>query len=264
MGEKRNLVEAYDVLEVQIPEFCDKWRSLEGLTEPTNRDEVADVIKLLYQSSGYSEPNILFYASPFQAIQSVISIEDFRTYLGRDIHLKLLKRTFEHLHNLVRNQLGEQLYIRLRNQTLFGMVPYEPEMCGSLPLYWYGSIMRCLEQQLIHDIEKHDPDLEYRDIDHFTRCLMRPVEMVSWGAMLDFCFSALKLGYDQEKWHILQQLMKSTGLLFQYERVCIACDRPSILRFDQDKLLHGDDQAALQFFDSYSVGAIHGRSPYAE
>jgi hypothetical protein len=161
MAEKRNLVGMCDELEVQIPAFCEKWHALESSVQPIDRNEVAELVTMMYQSSGYSSPEILFYASPFQAIQAISGIEDFRSYLGRDIHLKMLKRIFDHLRNLIQNQLGEQLYIRLRNQTLFSMVPYEPEQCGSWPVYFLESVLGCLEKQLVNDLEKQSPDLNY-------------------------------------------------------------------------------------------------------
>lgn len=249
-------------LEAQIPRFCEKWRSIQLLTQPIDRDKVTEVIKTAYRLSGYEEPKVLFYTNPLQAIQAVSPINDYRSYLGRDVHTKFLKRVFDHLQNLVERQLDRQLFIRLRNQTLLSLVPYEPEKCNSSPRYFPDTVLRCLESQLVADLEKLNPELEYADISYLTRCLSRPAEWAGWACMFDFCISVLKLSHDKQKWQLLQQLICETGFLFQYERVCLTCDRPSILSFDQDNFLHAEEQPALQFVDGYGVYANHGKSPF--
>lgn len=263
MSKQKILIDVCAELEAQIPEFCEKWCSIQLLTQPIDRDKVAEIIKTAYRLSGYEEPKIVFYSNPLQAIQAVSTIDDPRSYLGRDVHIKFLKRVFDHLQNLIERQVDRQLFIRLRNQTLMSLVPYEPEKCNSLPRYFPDTVLRCLESQLVADLEKINPELEYADISYFTRCLSRPAEWANWACMFDFCVSVLKLSHDKQKWQLLQQLIRETGFLFQFERVCLACERPSILSFDQDNFLHAEEQPALQFADGYSVYANHGRFPFS-
>ncbi|MEH1839447.1 MAG: DUF6745 domain-containing protein [Nostoc sp.] len=44
-------------------------------------------------------------------------------------------------------------------------------------------------------------------------------------------------------------------------KVCIVCDRPCKLSFDEENMLHAEGEPALQFPDDYSVYACHGRHP---
>jgi len=76
--------------------------------------------------------------------------------------------------------------------------------------------------------------------------------------MFDFCISVLKLQHDRQKWQVLQELMQHSGFIFQFEKVCIACDRPCKLSFDQENHLHAEGEPAMQFADGYSVYACHG------
>ncbi|MEL6321405.1 MAG: DUF6745 domain-containing protein [Cyanobacteria bacterium J06626_14] len=54
---------------------------------------------------------------------------------------------------------------------------------------------------------------------------------------------------------ILQQLISETGFLFLRERVCIACERPNALFFDENNQLPAEGQLVLKFADGYSVYA---------
>ncbi len=47
--------------------------------------------------SGYFEPEILFYSSPLATIEKVIAVENFKAYLGRDIHIKFIKRVLDYV-----------------------------------------------------------------------------------------------------------------------------------------------------------------------
>jgi hypothetical protein len=55
--------------------------------------------------------------------------------------------------------------------------------------------------------------------------------------------------------------MQTCGFIFQFEKACIACDRPSKLLLDQQNRLHAEEEPALQFPDGYSVHAHHGIHP---
>ena len=253
MLKQKILTDLYSEQEVLIPAYCEKWRLTENSMQPIDRDKAAKAIKTAYQISGFAEPEIWFYSNPLQAIQSISDIEGFLSYLGRDLHIKFLKRVFDHLQHLIERQLSPPLFIRLRNQTLHPSVPYYPKQCNSLPYYFPGSVLNCLKSQLIADFTKLNPELEYSDISYFTSCLARPAEWAIWACMFDFCISVLKLSRDIQKWQVIQQLIHETGFLFPYERVCIACERPSRLSFDEDNLLHASGQPALKFADNYSV-----------
>jgi hypothetical protein len=259
MPKQTVLADISSELEDQIPRFCEKWRSIQLLTHPIDRDEVSEIIKTTYKISGYAKPKILFYSNPLQAIQAVSTIVDPHSYLGCGIQMKFIKRVFDHLRNLIEGQLDRELFIRLRIQTLMSLVPYDLDKFDSLARYFPDTVLRCLESQLVTDLEKLNPELEYAHIEYFTSRLSRPVEWSNWACMFDFCISVLKLKHDKQQWQVLQQLISHTGFLFQYERVCVACERPSILTFDQDNYLHAEKQPALQFMDGYGVYAHHGR-----
>lgn len=239
--------------------YREKWHSIAISKEPINRDKVTEVIKAAYLACNYPEPEILFYDNPFAAIQDVTRIENFQHYLDRNINIKFLKRVVDHIQSGLKQQLEEHLFIKLLNQIRFPEFPHYPTESQPQISYFPYSFVNCIEQQLLADFEKHNPKLEFSDISYFTLHLTRPAEWAILGCMFDFCISVLKLHHDRKKWQNFRELIQSCGLLFRYEKVCIACDRPCKLSFDRENRLHADGEPALKFPDGYSVYANHGR-----
>jgi hypothetical protein len=246
--------------EALLPIYREKWHSFAILKESINREKVIEVIKAAYITCNYPEPKILFYDNPFVAIQDVTRIENFQYYLGRNINIKFIKRVVDHIRCGLKQQLDEHLFIRLRNQIQFPEFPYYPTENQPQISYFPYSIANCINQQLLADFEKYNPKLEFSDISYFTLYLMRPADWAIWGCMFDFCISVLKLHHDRKKWHTFRELIQFCGLLFKYEKVCIACERPCKLSFDEENRLHADGEPALKFPDGYSVYANHGQS----
>lgn len=262
MSTQKVITELSNEQEAWIPTYREKWRLIENQTESVDCGKTTEAINAAYLISGYSEPDILLYGNPFTAIKEALLIKNFKSYLGRDIHTKLSKRVFDHILHSLKHQLDDKLFIKLRNQTLYTNPPYYSTFDNPQPCYFPHSVMTCLEHQLLADLEKANPDLEFSEISYFTSCISRPAERASWACLFDFCISVLKLHHDKKKWTVIQELIQNCGFLFQYENVCICCNRPSKLSFDAENLLHADGEPALLLTDGYSVYAHHGRSPF--
>ncbi|WP_225977437.1 DUF6745 domain-containing protein [Nostoc sp. CENA543] len=101
-------------------------------------------------------------------------------------------------------------------------------------------------------------EVEYIDILYLTQPLTRTADWAIWGCMLDFCISVLGLHHDKKKWRVFQDLIQYCGLISKFEKVCIVCDRPCKLSFNQDNILHAEGEAAIQFPDGYSIYVHHG------
>ncbi|BAZ51806.1 hypothetical protein NIES4103_44640 [Nostoc sp. NIES-4103] len=253
---RRIITELTEEQEAMIAIYRDKWRKIAISTEPINHEKVAAVIKAAYAVSDYSEPKILFYSNPLIAIQKVLAIENFKAYLGRNIHIKFLKRVIEHIQHGINQQLEYELFIRLRNQIQFPEFPYYPTASHPQTSYFPYGIKQRIEQQLITDLNQYE--IEFTDLLHLTQPLTRTAEWAILGCMLDFCISVLAINHDKKKWQVFQDLIQYCGLISKYEKVCIVCERPCKVSFDQENILHAEGEAAVQFADGYSVYAYHG------
>jgi hypothetical protein len=249
--------------ESRLPIYRDKWRSVAISTERVDQAKAAAVLKAVYVASDYREPEILFYTSPFAAIKKVFAINNFKDYLGRNIHVKFRKRVLDHVRHQIAQQLNPRFFIRLQNQVNWPEYPYYPtEDRPQNACFPYSDISTCMESQLVNDLKQFD--LEYVENSYHMLDLIRPADWSIWGCMFDFCIAELGFQHDKKKWSLIQELIQNTGFIFQFEKVCIVCDRPSKLSFDSSNHLHAENEPALQFADGYSIYACHGRSPFEE
>ena len=102
------------------------------------------------------------------------------------------------------------------------------------------------------------PWLQIVDGIGFGYSILRPNIDISYVDQIDFCISVLKCEHDQKKWSALQSLITDCGWVFPFEKICIVCDRPTKLSFDDQSRLHAEGEAAIQFSDSYSLYAYQG------
>jgi hypothetical protein len=59
-------------------------------------------------------------------------------------------------------------------------------------------------------------------------------------------------------WWALQSLIRESGWIFPYDKVCLVCDRPIKLSLDQHHLFHAEGEYALLFADGYGLYFHHG------
>lgn len=241
--------------EALLPSYRAKWRAIATLVEPTESERFTAAIKAAYTASNFPEPEIIFYSSPFAAIAQILEIEDFRTYLGRDISRKFRKRLAEYLIRSIERQIEKSLFQELRNRIQFA--DYNDRSDRYSTSYLPMGIIDCVQVQLNKDFQAIDAD--YPQLSSLLEALIRVADWSIWGCAIDFGVSVLGLQHDRQKWKVLKELIECGGFLFMFENVCIACDRPSKLLFDAENLLHADSEAALEFPDGYKVYAHHGR-----
>ncbi|MEH1799522.1 MAG: DUF6745 domain-containing protein [Nostoc sp.] len=82
--------------------------------------------------------------------------------------------------------------------------------------------------------------------------------LASSSCWVDFYISVLNCSYNQIRCQVLQSLAKYCGWILFYENVCIICDRPLHLRFDNQNRLHAEGEPAIEFTDGYSLYSYHG------
>ena len=58
-----------------------------------------------------------------------------------------------------------------------------------------------------------------------------------------------------ERW---DQVVRTCGWIWPYNGLCIVCQRPEIIVFDDNSRLHSEDGPALRYSDGYSLYFIHG------
>lgn len=256
---KSVITEISEEQEAMLPSYREKWNSFAISTESIDEEKVKSIIKAAYLVSDFREPEILFYESPFAAIQGILAIDGFKEYLGKDIRSKFSKRVVEHLLHQTEKQIDKNVYRKLRNKIHFPEFPHYPTEDNQIISYfpYEYSISSCIDSQLIDDFDKCEEEQAY----FFQSLKSNLTRTAGWaisGCILDFCTSVLGVGHDNKKWQVLQDLIQHCGFIFQFEKVCICCNRPCKLSFDTNNRLHSEREPAIQFRDGFSVYACHG------
>lgn len=254
---KSIIIELSDKQEAVLLNYIEKWKAIASSTQPIDREKAKLAIKNAYKESNYSEPEIIFFASPFAALKKIVATKNFKTYLGRNINNKFRKRVWDHLCHLIKKQLNEPIFYQLINQIQYPGYPNYLDR-DNLPKAFHFpiGIENCVETQLLKDFARIETD--YSDVSKLLEALTRPVGWSGWACMFDFCISILNLQHDKKKWHAVRELKQYCDFIFQFESVCIVCDRPCKLSLDRKNLLHAEWEYALQFADGYGVYAYHG------
>lgn len=221
-----------------IPVTLEQWRAIALSTQPIERQKAKVAVKAAYAAIGLSEPEILFFDSPYAALSELVTrLKNPLKYpLGYPLSTQLEdKLRFEQLNQLL-SQLGQQLRKYLRSEF------YTP-MGGHLLSQLQSQLQNQLGTQVCNPLKNH---IQARNWANDSSCL-------------DFCISVLNCTYDSETWEGFQSLVKHTGWFFPYEKTCVVCDRPRRLSFDSTYCLDAKGEPAIQFADGFSVYATHGK-----
>ncbi len=220
--------------EALIPAYLEKWRSIGILTKPIDRQKATEAVKNIYIAIGKQPPKIVFCDSPYAAANALLKKR--RTKLKRNktgsrLDSQLDKQLVVIAWRKLEKQLSEQLRHQLINQLVSPMT---------------SQIFRQLENQL------------HAQLNHRFYYFLQPERLSCIGVLFDWCISVLNCYYNPTEWLAFQGLVAECGWILPYQNICFVCDRPRILSFDSQNLLHGEGQPAIQFADGFSVYCHHG------
>jgi len=100
--------------------------------------------------------------------------------------------------------------------------------------------------QLNQQLQRHLPD-----------CIVLEYWMRA-AVWFDYCIVVLNCAHTQGKWLAFKSLVEHCGWLFPYEKICVVCNRPIYLAFDNEARLHAEGEPAIQFADGFKVYAYQG------
>ena len=219
--------------------YLEKWRKVALSTEPINREKAESAIKKAYTLIDEPQPQVFFFDSPYAAVVALDKLEN-------DIGCSELDY--------------DDMIDRLWDKLIENLTPTPSLKDKDDYQLW-------LQTCDIHEIIREDLEECYHESDEsiffvipseFEEGTMQPDTACSEIARLDFCVSELKCDDDSEIWQTFQAIVNNCWWMASFQKFCVVCDRPSILTFDEENKLHGEDKPAIQFVDGYSVYACHG------
>lgn len=106
-----------------------------------------------------------------------------------------------------------------------------------------------------------EEELDRENIDIPDECFVNCIQLDLLNpecSFYDFCISVLNRAYNPTKWQILQDIVMNCGWIFEYVNICVVCDRPTKLLFDNQNRLHAEAEPAIEYADGFKVYAHHG------
>ncbi len=240
--------------EALIPIYKDNWWQIATSTKRLDRQKATKVVKALYNLSGNSVKEIIFFDSPFAAFNSIevlIQIEHFLKLNNNSINKNLCEI----------GTIFNKLWLRLQK------LSYESPV--------YQQLIEQVNWQIRTELTGRMENELSRRIDHklwqrlagkprvggqsrLQNICIQPERLAGFCNYFDWDFSVIKGVADRQEWEIFQSLVKECGWIIPLENACIICERPHILSFDNQQQLHGEGYPAIQFTDGFSIYAYHG------
>ena len=228
--------------EALIPVYRDRWKEIVLSTEPVDPPKASQAILSAYATFGKPAPKILFCPSPHAVVKTLIYQGKLLTKPGKP---KSQMTVFGSLANQFYSSLFQQCsQTRIQRGQAF----------RSAEISWVWTFSHLLWRQV--SIES---SLDFAQIPMDLANLQKATNIISMRWLRDFYTEVLGWSLDfQKEWEIFKSICKTCGGMFPFEEICVVCDRPRILSFDNQRRLHGEGSPAIQFADGFSVYAYHG------
>ncbi|MBN4004151.1 DUF6745 domain-containing protein [Nostoc sp. LPT] len=218
--------------EALIRVYREKWRAIALSTERIDKEKVVEAVKIGYIAIRKQEPKIIFCDSPYAGLKIVI-----QKRLKHRLNIEFNNQLLYKFRNELRSQVAWQLQSQLMAEILTVVLPDLTILEDTLRVE--------LKTQLLLTTNLRSPWFKAQL--YSSTC--------SW---VDFYISVLNCSYNQIQWQALQSLLKYCSWILPYENICIVCDRPLHLRFDNQNRLHAEGEPAIEFIDGYSLYSYHG------
>ncbi|BAY19684.1 hypothetical protein NIES21_55490 [Anabaenopsis circularis NIES-21] len=230
--------------EALIVVYREKWRKIALSNERIDREKAAEAVKAAYKTIGFEEPKIIFCDSPDVVCENYLKFGQFTLIFeesGRVFICEVSKQLQEKLSDEAHDFLYSKKYYK-QFYALCCKFPYIPIVDN-----WYDQIY---DQLSIKWRKNLNENLLY-----YT---LNIEEFADLACSLDIYFSILDFSYIEDKYKIVQSIIKECGIIFTFEKIAIICDRPIHLRFDNENRLHAEGEPAIEYADGYSLYSYHG------
>ena len=217
--------------------YLEKWRKVALSTERINQKKAKEAIKKAYILIKESEPEVLFCDSPDTAVAILNNLEYVIGY-SEPNKCHMFNRLLYKLENYLTYPQNDKCDCKISMQS------------------------DDLHDAIVGDLTERaltGSDLDFSWIpDEFEAGNIQPDTICKFMPWYDFCISELKCNHNSEIWQNVQAIVNNCGWIASYQELCVVCDRPCLLTFDEQHKLHGEDKPAIKFTDGYSVYVSHG------
>jgi hypothetical protein len=226
--------------EALILVYREKWRKIALSTERIDREKAIEAVKTVYNVFGSQEPEFICIQSPDELLREIgskLKTIDFLFRAKPPLGFRLFIELSEAIINQVKGEAKEVLFRQFSANT---------DLINT-------QINFSIEAQVKSQLENKYPFL----VGNYHK-IFSLISRVGLAARVDFAYAVLNCVPNEKKWAAFQDMVKYSGWINMLEKVCIICDRPIHLHFDNQNRLHAEGEAAIQFADGYSLYSYHG------
>ena len=214
-----------------IPFYREKRKKIALSTESIDKERAAEAVELLYYLICKEKPKILFYESPYQALNQSFN-KEWGGYIGF---------LDDYLQNQFRNQIESSLWRTIWEEL-------NDKIVNELWGIWKLNLFIQLERDIGNQMELIEEYTDSFDIEFYY----------GFSCLFDYCISVLNCPHIPRYWQAFQGIFANCGLIFCADTEVLICNRPTQLHFDNRNLFHAEGKPAIEFADGYSVYAHHG------
>jgi hypothetical protein len=230
--------------EQELVTFRNEWLAIGLSTDRVDMEKASIAISNMYRLIDKPAPYFWFCDSPLQAI-GLINIINLWDELGANLEVTLRDNLWDELGaNLevtLRDNLGANLRANLRAKL-------EVTLRAKLEVTLRAKLEVNLGANLGDNLE-------------YIRTYLWGQMDAYWVAYYLFPYEKIRPIYndkDMEKLLLWADLARSCSWWYSYENICFVCDRPEVIKKDDEGRLHCENGPALSFIDGYSVYTWHG------
>jgi hypothetical protein len=281
------LKKTFHVTEAQRQQLrgrIERWLGIGRSTQPLDREEATDVIRMIYRACGRQQPEVLFFSSPLTCLLAWAALQapgvrmrgklteplasgfhercstwirqemesrDELTVLGEmGVLLKPFDESLAHLGYLVRRQLKSDIdgFAQDRGQGRTLMGPLQQQLARIMGRHAGLSIEAEIRTRLAGILTQ----LESNSGDGAWSC--GPAALYDAVIELAVCHTEL----DRNVLKLWLRQGDGCHWWLPYEGLVLVSDRPTVLTVDWRGHLHSEQGPALQYGDGYCVYAWHG------
>lgn len=236
----------------QIVQYQEKWKRIALSTERIDFNTAREAVLIAYAALGKPTPAVIFCDSP-QAVARALT-QLLKQSMSREMSWLVDSYSPDQRRTHLQQLLGASLNRQLEEQIHWSLKPQiEAQLTSQVQARLAGAAwLQSYEQPLWEQLQA-DAKLQ----DYWRDCF----RLESWmrdAVWFDLAISVLGCTHDRNKWLAFQRLSEACGWLFAYEKVCLVCDRPTSLWFNDAAQLHAEGLPAIEFIDGFRVYVYQG------
>lgn len=209
--------------------YAEKWRNIGFSTEPANRIEAEKGVNLAYQTAGYQPPQkIIWFESPHA--MCVYRRDMTEAHLNIPIIYDVIRKVKDHIEQKINarayaNLLSIVTTIALRDNNL-------PRFYAERELFFTHPVELSKVTRQQHDILALCP--------------------------LDFIRNELQLVAETNAILGCMNIALNAGWWSPSSAICLISERPHVIHYDEQRLIHCDDGMAIIYPDGWGSYVWHG------